>query len=474
VRDGLWGVIWKNRLTKNVACLVFVVVLSSLLYLFVDWYWYYNSRGIERARDAETYLHGVESILALGTDAETSLLEARLEHLLAPSPARIDLSCTAGGEPWLALVTGREVNPNRTLVRVSRSLSGNGYACWFDYRYSNRPGMLIALWRAWSFSLFDLLENPQAWRDYRLYHRTTPLASAVLIIALISVPLFNRVFRDWQDHQQLRRRLEKLKGHKDQTLGRLNAEKVTIEQRLAANEQERSELLQRVEALKSDHKLDSDQYCEAIETLERQNHELSDEAAGMHQSIAEIQAEHDALKGNYARIEAWFASTGKTSLLEKILEMNSLEAQLDLADVSTLAEREQFSRGSRIFKKLRRQLRQLVDSAMETQVNFAQHGTTSIVQKAFEKIDGDFLSHYIVHARNERYSSHERKSIKIVTAEEGSKYSGELNLYLDHDTGCSLCLAYNTRRQANPRHVGFVLALMLRATSPAFEGYRIK
>lgn len=52
-------------------------------------------------------------------------------------------------------------------------------------RVGIRPRLIVALARAWSFSILTYIENPRLWRTEALYNRSVPLYGYLFTIIII-------------------------------------------------------------------------------------------------------------------------------------------------------------------------------------------------------------------------------------------------------------------------------------------------
>lgn len=470
----LWDHLWKTNFRKNLACLGTIVLLSSALYLAVDWYWFYNTRALDKQKEAVVYLSAVKSLLKTDTGVNAGLVREEINALINLPRGNISLVNRDADQVVWEANNGNPVDPSRTLVEYNETFSIGSGNYEFSYRYGNRPPFYLSLFRAWSLSAADLIENRSVWVTYRLYHRSTPLACAFFIIALIAVPLFNRIFKDWHEYQFLQKRFSDLRLKNTAMQGRLSQEIKEYNARYADNLKSISGMNAEIENIRAEHSAEIELYVEEVTALEGKIENLGEENLELSLNEEQALSEKESLEKHYALIDDWLRNPSDISLLKTACEVNQMENVLSQISLKEIANKTDLHRESKMFKKLQKQLKQWVVKVKDADLSVSDHGLNHIPAKFMEKLDRDFLNSYFTKIHNDRYIPANRKSIKVSVASEGNNYSGEICVYLDHESGCSLSMAYNTKKAAKAENVGFVLAMMLKATTKELEGYQIR
>ena len=494
---GFWSGIWRSRVRATGVGLVLCAVIASVLYAF-NWHTFYDTKGNLAERDAERVAADVAGLwIAIGSETE---FRSELREYLARRRARVVVSRTAEGAPEWSETNGVQLKANRTRLLRSFELA-EGIRV--EVEDTIRPPLGLALWRAWTFSIGDYRADPARWRSEALFNRSLPLYGYLLTVLVVGFGTIRAL-------------------HRDQTeIGRLEAEAGRIRDELAAaHERYAGE----VEAMRGEIRRTETQRREAVEERERLRTEIATverEYGELHQASGEGSPIHDeklrAIAERKARIERALELHDQ-SIKSFENELGEVRSELDAAE-TLLGEME--SRRGELDAKLRdrnrqiRQLQALADQARrdthdlelgaarharddaaagrrdarrsrleeqlaawvsapgEAAVDFSVHSRTGKVESSFARIDRSFVDRYFTHVTNPAYERGGRRLIRVVSEPEGD--TGQLIVALDDDAGRTLGLRFALRPESpDVSYVGFVLALLLRASCRDYRSFAIR
>lgn len=371
-----------------------------------------------------------------------------------------------------AVSNDRKLDASRSLVSKDFSINSGESIFEFSYRYSNRPPFLTALLRAWSWSVLDYLENPEGYWKYNLYNRSTPLYSALAVVALLSVPLFIRTYRDKQTYSLLKAHLRELEIKKNEAVIALAEEQRTTTERIQERDKKLAEITKDLEKVRLEAANISEESNQLLALGEAEILEVKSERQELINEREELQKAKETLESQYAKINSELVST--KSAMENLKSLSKVQFHIENSITGDVANQTKLAKDSRAYNKLKAHLKKWILLKGKADVNISMHGTKKVISDALEKIDRDFIDEFFVHVNNERYSSAERRTIKVLPISDQNSYSGVINVYIDHDYGCALSFAFQTRNKAPVNNIGFVLAVLLRAVCKDFEDYTIK
>ena len=128
-------------------------------------------------------------------------------------------------------------------------------------------------------------------------------------------------------------------------------------------------------------------------------------------------------------------------------------------------------------RRIEEQLGRWIESSGEAKLNFSQHSRAVEVEAQFERIDRGFVDRFFTHVTNPEYDRGARRMIRVRAGQDdgtGERF-GELVVVLDDDAGRTLGLRYALSNDApGVVPIGFVLALLLRASCRDFRRFAIR
>ncbi|HRJ79862.1 MAG: hypothetical protein HUU03_04290 [Planctomycetaceae bacterium] len=197
--------------------------------------------------------------------------------------------------------------------------------------------------------------------------------------------------------------------------------------------------------------------------------------------ILRSRAEVEELQRELSAAEALLSESDRRAaeldrqLLDQNRELWKLKAEVQGAQShardsrlkTMMLTRSHIKKGEHTLRMLEEMLKRWIRSGGQANVNFSSHGHASEVAAQFEKIDRDFIDRFFAHVTNPEYERGQHRAIRVRAGEDpdGGRF-GELVVALDDDAGRTLGLRFDLRKEApDARHVGFVLALLLKALS---------
>lgn len=457
--------VFSSRVYCNLVLFCVVFLLSSVLYICVDWYWFYNSRATEKELDSVVVLRSIREIA--DSNVETERVGKRLTDFIAIVDANIKLTASVAGKEIFNFDNRKYIDTTRTQVIKLDSFDSNGVTYAVKYQYSNRPGVIIAMWRAWSFSLYDLVKKPDIYFKYKLYNRSTPLLACFIIVGAVCLLWFKYWRRIYKENSELLTRFESIKQTLDKTVNERDTRRSEIERLVTEKEHEQESLRQQLE----DHSVFSN---EVLMMMQEKEKSLEEENEILRIEKNEIEQQLSSLNSARAEMERDI-NTKDSTISELSTRLQKYEQIMRSVATPGDADKIKIGKDSRVFRELKKQLLKWIEIRGTTKISLADHGTRGTIEKYISKIDSDYLNDFFVIVKNEEYGPAEKASIKVTVAPEGVKdYSGTISVYLDKDSGCCIALSFKTKEKAPTEKVGFVLAIMLRAVCKEFADYRIR
>lgn len=470
----MWDSMWATPRGAVVGCVLTIVLLSSALFYSVDWYWFYNTKASDKGREAEIYYNSIKQIVQLkvGAGSSDSEIKKQIMAYISLMPPLLEVKKIESENLLWSISNNRILDPTRTVVSKDFSFENGPDTYSLSFKYGNRPPFTNSLFRAWSWSALDYYKSPQDYFKYKLYNRSTPLYSAFLVISLLSIPLFTRIYRDKEAFRLLKIHLVELEVKKDEAIASLVNEQQAAADKVAANDEKLVAIAKELERARADASESVEVSNEVIALMELEMEEVKYESQTLIHEREELQKTCETLESQYAATRAELVNV--KSAMENLQKLSTVNFQIEHCITGEVANNMRVSKDSRVFNRLKTQVKKWVIVKGETEVNISMHGTKKIVADALAKIDKDFLKEFFVHVRNDRYGPAERRTIKVIPADNDKDFSGTVNIYLDHESGCPLSFAYRTRGKVSATNVGFVLAVLLRAACKDFDEFTIK
>ncbi|MBW1636999.1 MAG: hypothetical protein JRJ68_12075 [Deltaproteobacteria bacterium] len=513
---GIWAEMWRSPARATLVGLVLSAVIASVLYGF-NWHTFYDTRTNFARKRAELIAHDVAT-LALATSAAPGHdddFRKTLDRYLSPRRQLITVSRinkNDGKKTEWSLTSGTPVDESRSLVAedfgldVAGGIDG-GLPVHVDVRVGIRPRFVVALTRAWTLSLSDYINDSEHWWSESLYNRSIPLYGYLLTIMIVGFGTIRAIYRDQQELLRLDMEAREIAAE----LGRLqeqHADEIAVlsrqvestlhqrddaisnrdmlEKEIAGIEREYQELIDTSSALDGeDPRLQETairktqvervlaSYNVKVAYYEREYEKNSSELGAAEQLLQEVE---DRREGLTAKLQDRNREIRKLHglVLQTQKEMRSLQSdrlQSGTAHIRELREWEESQ------DSIEEQLGFWLKTGGHANVNFSSHSRVGFVEEQYRKIDPVFIDRYFTHVNNSEYERGARRLIRVMTdGSDDIEFSGgKLIIALDDDAGRTLGLRFETRRDApDPVHVGFVLALLLRAKCRDFYNYSIR
>ncbi len=513
---GFWAEIWRSPTRAIVAGALISAVIASILYGF-NWHTFYDTRKNFAENRAELIAKDIAT-LALATKSAPGNdhdFRKSLEQYLAPRRQLITISrvnTTQGEEPLWIQTNGAPVDESRTLMatdfilEAAAGLDGKSHLhVWVTVGI--RPRFIVALARAWSFSMPTYIENPQLWKTEALYNRSIPLYGYLLTIIILGFGTIHAIYKDQQELIKLEREVLEAGAELDQFRDQHSEEILLFRKQMDHTRHQRDDAIS--------HR---DQLTKEIIGIEREYQKLIDTSSATYKEDPRL---HEATNRK-TQVERVLASYNvKVDYFEH--ELNETRAELDAAEQlfhevevrreglnSKLRNRnreirklheliqktqkkmrtmqsDQHRKGKTSHRELREwegtqdtieeQLGFWIKNVDHARVNFSSHGKVGLVEQQFQKIDPAFVDRYFTHINNTEYERGNRGLIRVVTdgSEDAYPTCGKLIISLDDDAGRTLAMRFETRKDSpGPVYLGFVLALLLRAKCRDFFSFSIR
>ncbi len=512
--NSFWAKTWRSPLRAGLAGVLISAVIASILYGF-NWHTFYDTRtNFARVR-ADLVAMDIEN-LALITNASPGGDERFRKAVKSYSAkrwqritvSRISKNGTERVE-WedsngVVVDEGRRPVVSEYELEQGKA-SDNSSSLHVSFKVGVRPPYLVALFRAWSFSLLDYIENPEQYMEYHLYNRSMPLYGYLLTILIVGFGTIRAFYRDQHELIRLEQEAHEITAELEQ-LGELHSDEINnLNQTIRHAEQQRDDVMQNRDLL-----------VEELAGIERESEQFIKEA----QSFAGDDSRLQQAKNRKNQLEAALAGYNlKIEYYEN--EMTTTRAELDAAEqlLHEVEERRE-DMGVKLQDRNRkiRQLQQVVQKTQKemrkmqseklrlgqshlrdlreweesqgfieeqlsqwlktdgrARVNFSKHSNVEWVEEQFLKIDSDFVNRYFTHVNNSEYERGRSRLIRVHSQSgDGTDNSGALFVTLD-DVGRSLAMRFETTKDApKPQYIGFVLALLLRSKCREFENIPIR
>jgi len=513
---GFWAKIWRSPTRATLAGAILSALIASILYGF-NWHTFYDTRTNFAETRAELIARDIAT-LAVATNAapgNDDKFRKNLSQYLSPRRQLITVSrvnSVKGEDPEWSQTNGIAVDESRTLMAADFELEvaagpDDNAPLHVDVRVGIRPRFVVALTRAWSFSILDYLDNPQRWSAEALYNRSIPLYGYLLTILIVGFGTIRAFYRDQQDLIRLEREAYEVAAELDQLREQHSEEIAVFRIQIDHTENQRDDAVKRRNRLTDEIAGIEREYQELIdtspatnvddtrlqETAERKTqvervlasynakvahyeHELTEtrsELDAAEQLLQEVEDRREDLDGKlYDRNRKIRKLQGVIKETQKeIRNKQSDQLRVGKAHLQAIRESEKSQ------DTIEEQLGYWIKTGGHARVNFSRHSKVEMVEQQFQKIDPGFVDHYFTHVNNSEYERGSRRLIRVI-ADAGRDIDftgGKLIIALDDDAGRTLGMHFETRKDApNPLHIGFVLALLLRSNCKDFHSFSIR
>lgn len=513
---GFWTEIWRTPTRAVVAGALFSAVVASILYGF-NWHTFYDTRKNFAENRAELIAKDIET-LALATGAAPGhdhAFRKALEQYLAPRRQRITISranTTPEDGPLWRETNGAPVDESRTLVAAEFLLDA---AAGRDGKQplhvavvvGVRPRLMVALARAWSFSMAAYIETPQLWRAEALYNRSVPLYGYLFILMLVGFGTIRAIYTDQQELLKLEREVLETGAEFDQFRDQYSKDVLLFRKQMDHTRHQRDDAIAHRDQLRREMVGIEREYRKLMDpfaTLDKEDPRLN-EAANRKTHVERVLASYNAkvdyfenelieLREELETAEQLFQevearreglSTKLRSRNQEIRKLHGLiqETQKKMrvmqSDPRCLCQvsRSELREWEEAQGTIEEFLGAWIRNADHAKVNFSSHGHVGLVEHQFRKIDPAFVDRYFTHISNAEYERGNRRLIRVVTngSTDADPTGGKLIIALDDDAGRTLSMRFETRKGApEPVYLGFVLALLLRAKCRDFFDFPIR
>ncbi len=500
----LWSRFWRSRVRAIAAGIALSAATASVLYVFT-WQAFYATRTHEAERRAVEIASDL-SVLhhTLGDGASAKRLAEAVRAYVANRPAQITATLErAGGTLW-AVRNDAPVDESRSVVSSVFELEGEAGVLHVGVREAVRPRLFTALFRAWTLSLADYLADPQRWRDDHLYHRSLPLFGTLLVVGALGLGTARAFHRDQHalarvadEAREAAQELDRLHAEHGEEIQAMRAQVSRTEAQRDAARRQRERLVaeiadvdREVEALgaRGDEPLGVTQSLESLRAIAERKARAESELSQQDERIAGYEGEIRAVRSELGAAEELLVEVEEkredlqARLRSRSREMQKLEALVQQAQRMSHTlhfdrlrpSRTQLERGEQLQLRLEAQLARWLRAPGKARVNFSEHSRAVEVEAEFRKLDRALVDRYFSHVTNPAYERGARRTIRVRSAPDDGSV-GELVVVLDDDAGRTLGLRYALRKGApDAVHVGFVLAMLLRASSRELRGYEIR
>jgi len=510
--------IWRSKGLASATGLIVSVALASVLYAF-NWHTFYDTQHNLAVAGADRLAADVRDLLAdAQADAQgepTDAARARIKRHIDRRAARIEVTLSArppapaAAEPIWQVDNAGLVDPRRSRLaeRFEWRLEG-GRILTVEVTQGIRPPLALALWRAWTFSAADYRSDPETWRIRHLYNRSLPLYGYLLTVMIVGFGTVRALHRDQAELDQTYAEAREVGAELSELRDLNRRETAVLRDQVAQTQTQRDAAVRERERLDAEIAAVQREYDAAAmgRAPERVDDDRLRAIKSKKSNMERALAEHDAV---VAHVEAELsASRGELEAAEELLaEVETRHADLE----SKLRDRNrEIRRLQELVKSARQDTREMTTetsqhlsraaagaaigharySSLERQVagwiephdgarmHFSAHSRTGSVEAFFDKLDRSFVDRFFTHVTNPEYERGARRILRVqgepVGADEGGGH-GEIIVVLDDDAGRTLGLRYALRRGApDAVHVGFVLALLLRAGTRELAGYPIR
>ncbi len=508
--------IFRSPTRTTVAAILISAVIASILYGF-NWHTFYDTRKNFAENRAELIAKDIATLALASRAAPENDQEFRktLEQYLAPRRQLITISrvnTSPEEEPLWSQTNGTPVDESRTLMAADFILEAaagpDGKSpLHVAVKVGIRPRFIVALARAWSFSVITYIENPQFWKTEALYNRSIPLYGYLLTIIILGFGTIRNIYKDQQELIRLEREVLEAGAELDQFRDQHSEEILLFRKQMDHTKHQRDDAIRHRDQLTSEIVGIECEYQKLIDTssttqkkdprinetvnrktqVERVLASYNVKVDYFESKLVETRVELDAAEQLFHEVEARREDLN-TKLKNRNLEIRKLHGLIQKTQKKMRSiQSDQLRMGKTNLRELREwqesqnsieeQLGFWIKNVDHARVNFSSHGKVGLVEQQFKKIDPVFVDRFFTHITNSEYERGNRCLIRVVTdgLEDANPSSGKLIISLDDDAGRTLSMRFETRKSApGPVYLGFVLSLLLRAKCRDFFNFSIR
>lgn len=439
---------------------IVAIFLTSAVYAANN-YFFYRSREFDKNYEAQIVFQGVQGLTHAGIDNDQHL-KGLIEGFINDIHASVTVEKSSNGLQVWKIWNGKYQDASRQMIKKEIQFEADSSQYAIIYEYGNRPDILLSVWRALSFSIYDYVENSEQYWKYRLLNRSLPFWSYFLIIifaVLVSVKKHKQdlqVIPLLQAHYQDKMTLfienskEQLEIERDEIAGIKEAldEKVKELEDLqklynmsAEEKRSNSKLISKLKEEIIDLSVQKEKKDKVVDDYEFQIMMLEDENGNQNKRINEL-----------------VEKTKK--LLEKIKNTEKIEQEPE-RDIS--------------FKKIKRIIQMEYLSKNYKSGKVSEHCRSHELLSLITKLREEEL---FVEVRNDSYEPRMQGTIKIIDekAVGNDGASGAIKIILCEDKGRSVLCRFAVKKEYGNyiEKVGFVIAMLIRAKYKDLKDFTIK
>lgn len=511
-----WTKTWQSPTRATIAGTLLSAIIASILYGF-NWHTFYDTRTNFAENRNQLIANDIEN-LAVSTHAnlknDTDFRKA-LERYGAPRRQLITVSrinSANNTEPrWIysnevAVDTSRTQVDATFIIKLSTDHDKSS-RLQVDVNVGVRPRFIIALARAWSFSLFDYIESPKLWWSEALYNRSIPLYGYLLTIVIVGFGTIRGLYKDQQELLRLEHEAIAMEEELDETRSQHTKEIEHLHQEIDHIQMQHDSAINHREKLEQEIAGIEREYIKLIETTpsainndlllqettDRKNHvervlaSYNTKVSFYNQELEVTRSELEAAESLLYEVESRREGLN-VKLQDRNREIRKLHTHLQENQKRIRsAKNDQLRQGKAQIRDLRQrddnqnnieeQLSYWVKTTGHARINFSQHANSGLVEQQFLKINQNFINLFFTHVNNSEYERGSKRLIRVLIDQDDAEAfaTGRLIIALDDDIGRTLSLRFEARKDAqDPVHIGFTLALLLRYKCKDFQNFSIR
>lgn len=433
------------------------ILLASAVYA-VNNYFFYRSREFDKNYEAQIVFQGVQSLTRAEINNDPHL-KALVESYINDIRASVTVEKSRDGVKVWKTWNGKQQDASRQMIKKEMQFEADNSRYVIIYEYGNRPDMLLSVWRAFSFSIYDYVENSEQYWKYRLLNRSLPFWSYFLIIifaVLVSVKKYKQdlqVIPLLQAHYQDKMALV-IDNSKEQLEIERN-EREEIEKVLEEKEKE-------LENLSNESAEEKQSNSKLISKLKAEIASLSEQKENKDKLVYDrefqiMQLEEDKCNQN-KRISELIKELNELS--QKIKDTANMEQEHD-RDVS--------------FKNIKKIIRTEYLAKNYKNGKVSEHCRSHELVSLITKLREEEL---FVDVRNDAYEPRMQGTIKVTDekAVGNDGAVGSLKIVLRDDKGRSVLCSFAVKKEysSHIEKVGFVIAMLIRTKYKDFKDFTIK
>lgn len=337
----------KTRIRYIVTSIVTGTILSAVLYLLLNYYFYYKAQEGWFNSDANLILTSINSIAQISSREGEEQIRRNLEEFIKRARRSISISSISPSGDVLWVISGPKfTDSSRTKLTSHKELEIGQLRLAIDISKNNRPPVYLHLFRAVSFSILDYVESPAKYKEYRLIWRTIPwLVSLVVSLALmfavfyifrykyrenlyLAETLENEKFKLMIENEKLRQNQKRWERQEES----LSSVKARLEEEVTRKQSE----LEKMQARLQVYERETEKLAEAIDMYEN-------EKATLEKAVIEYRTKLEACGPSNENSEACQKLQSELMHVEQLLaEYNAKHVKLEADKISLEANKNDY------------------------------------------------------------------------------------------------------------------------------------